>query len=233
VHARAGRFEAATGGTIFLDEIGDTTMPFQSKLLRVLQERTFERVGDTRSRRADVRVIAATNRDLRQRVQDGHFREDLYYRLAVVPVHVPPLCERREDIPLLVEHFIEKYRGRYFAGREERFEGISNRALALLMQHDWPGNVRELEHAVEYAMISTTTNRIERAFLPAPVRHKQPGAAPEEATANGGLADSEADRLTRALMAHRWNESRTARALGIGRTTLWRRMRRLGLLDRA
>ena len=229
VQDKPGRFEVAAGGTIFLDEIGDTTSAFQAKLLRVLQEKTFERVGDNRSRRTDVRVIAATNRDLRQLVHDGRFREDLYYRLAVIPVHVPPLRERREDIPLLVEHFMQKYRARYFAGREEQFDGISNRALALLVAHDWPGNVRELEHAIEYAMISTTSNRIERAFLPASIRELRllSGTDVVEDT-----ADAETDGLQRALAAHRWNASSTARALGISRTTLWRRMKRSGLLDR-
>jgi PAS domain S-box-containing protein len=231
VHDKPGRFEAAAGGTIFLDEIGDTTPAFQAKLLRVLQEKTFERVGDNRSRQTDVRVIAATNRDLRRLAQDGQFREDLYYRLAVVPVQVPPLRDRKEDIPLLVEHFMQKYRPRYFAGHEDAFEGISNRALALLMEYDWPGNVRELEHAIEYAMISTTTNRIERAFLPAPIRSR--AAATGDAPALAAATESEIDRIRRALEAHRWNESRTAAALGISRTTLWRRMRRLGLIDRS
>jgi PAS domain S-box-containing protein len=229
VQDKPGRFEIAAGGTIFLDEIGDTTSAFQAKLLRVLQEKTFERVGDNRSRRTDVRVIAATNRDLRQLVQDGRFREDLYYRLAVVPVHVPPLRERREDIPLLAEHFMEKYRPRYFTGREEQFDGISNRALALLVAYDWPGNVRELEHAIEYAMISTTTNRIERAFLPASIREIRP---PGGADAAEDATDPEIGSLQQALAAHRWNASSTAKALGISRTTLWRRMRRDGLLDR-
>ena len=229
VHDKPGRFEAAAGGTIFLDEIGDTTPAFQAKLLRVLQEKTFERVGDNRSRRTDVRVIAATNKDLQQLVRDGRFREDLYYRLAVIPVHVPPLRERREDIPLLVEHFMEKYRPRYFAGREQEFEGISNRALALLVAYAWPGNVRELEHAIEYAMISTTSHRIERAFLPASIRTIRPLNA---ADAVENAPDSDDGRLQAALATHRWNASATARALGISRTTLWRRMRRAGLLDR-
>jgi PAS domain S-box-containing protein len=229
VHDKPGRFEAAAGGTIFLDEIGDTTSAFQAKLLRVLQEKTFERVGDNRSRRTDVRVIAATNKDLQQLVRDGRFREDLYYRLAVVPVHVAPLRERSEDIPLLVEHFMEKYRPRYFAGREPLFEGISNRALALLVAYAWPGNVRELEHAIEYAMISTTSHRIERAFLPASIRTTRALNAADVVT---NTPDSDDGRLQEALAAHRWNASSTARALGISRTTLWRRMRRAGLLDR-
>ena len=229
---KPGRFEAAAGGTVFLDEIGDTTPAFQAKLLRVLQEKTFERVGDTRTRRADVRVIAATNRDLPQLVKDGRFREDLYYRLAVVPIATPSLRERKEDIPLLVEHFMQKYLPRYFSGREERFEGISNRALALLLEYDWPGNVRELEHAIEYAMVSTTTNRIERAFLPAPLRQLQPAADRVDASAEVPVEPATpADELRSALERHRWNASRTARALGISRTTLWRRMRAFGLLS--
>jgi PAS domain S-box-containing protein len=230
VHDKPGRFEVAAGGTIFLDEIGDTTSAFQAKLLRVLQEKTFERVGDNRSRQTDVRVIAATNKDLRQLAHDGRFREDLYYRLAVIPVHVPPLRDRREDIPLLVEHFIGKYRPKYFAGREEQFEGISNRALALLVAYAWPGNVRELEHAIEYAMISTASGRIERAFLPAAIRELQPLADIDtvDETANAADAEERGD-LERALAAHHWQASSTARALGISRTTLWRRMRRAGL----
>jgi PAS domain S-box-containing protein len=236
VHDKAGRFEAASGGTILLDEIGDTTGAFQAKLLRVLQERTFERVGDARTRHVDVRVIAASKGDLPQRVQEGKFREDLYYRLAVVPIHVAPLRERLEDIPLLVEHFIQKYRPKYFAGREEQFQGISNRALALLLEYQWPGNVRELEHAIEYAMVSTTANRIERAFLPASIRELlTPDVSPQPAAGTPCTAEpanSEEADLRRALEANRWNASRTARALGISRTTLWRRMRRFALLPR-
>ncbi len=232
VSDKAGRFEAATGGTMFLDEIGDTTPAFQAKLLRIVQEKTFERVGDTRTRRADVRVIAATNRDLHQLVRDGRFREDLFYRLAVVPIATPSLRERKEDIPLLVEHFIQKYRPRYFAGREERFEGVSNRALALMLEYDWPGNVRELEHAIEYAMVSTTTNRIERAFLPAALRRLQPAeASPNAAPSVSEAPPSPTDELRAALERNRWNASRTAQALGISRTTLWRRMRAQGLLS--
>jgi PAS domain S-box-containing protein len=233
VSDKVGRFEAAAGGTIFLDEIGDTTPAFQAKLLRVLQEKTFERVGDTRTRRTDARVIAATNRDLLRLVHDARFREDLYYRLAVVPIAVPPLRSRTEDIPLLVEHFMVKYRHRHFAGREDEFEGISNRALALMLQYSWPGNIRELEHAVEYAMVSTTTNRIERAFLPAPLRQLQPAedvSPAADRTEPVAAPAGPGDELRRALEANRWNASRAARALGISRTTLWRRMRQYGLM---
>jgi PAS domain S-box-containing protein len=236
---KPGRFELASGGTIFLDEIGDTTPALQSKLLRVLQEKAFERVGDTRTRKVDVRIVAATHRDLLALVAEGRFREDLYYRLAVVPIRLPPLRERREDIPLLVEHFIDKYRPKYFAGREDQFEGVSNRALALLMEYGWPGNVRELEHAIEYAMISTTTNRIERAFLPAALRVLQPKDAstrPAESEPAGRAASApagEAEILRRALERNRWNATLTAQELGISRTTLWRRMKKLDLLKAA
>jgi PAS domain S-box-containing protein len=226
---RPGRFELAARGTLFLDEIGDTSPAMQSKLLRALEEKTFERVGDTRTRKVDVRIIAATHHDLRKLVSEGRFREDLYFRLTVMPVHLPPLRERKEDIPLLAQHFIDKYRSRYFAGREDRFEGISNRALALLLQYDWPGNVRELEHAIEHAMISTTTGRIERVFLPEAIHKLQPtDDGPEPFGQAGNPASPEAE-LRRTLERHHWNATETAEALGISRTTLWRRMRKLDL----
>lgn len=225
---RPGRFELAAGGTLFLDEIGDTSPAMQSKLLRTLEEKTFERVGDTRTRKVDVRIIAATHRDLRKLVTEGRFREDLYFRLTVMPVHLPPLRERKEDIPLLTQHFIDKYRPRYFAGREDRFEGISNRALALLLQYDWPGNVRELEHAIEHAMISTTTGRIERVFLPEAIRKMQTTEDDREPLIQIAAESPEAE-LRRALEKNHWNATETAQALGISRTTLWRRMRKLDL----
>ncbi|HTM25466.1 MAG TPA: sigma-54 dependent transcriptional regulator [Vicinamibacterales bacterium] len=146
---KKGKFALADGGTIFLDEIGTLTTPLQAKLLRVLQEREFEPLGSERSQKVDVRVIAATNRDLRQMVSDGRFQEDLYYRLNVIPVHIPPLRERREDIPLLVDHFIRKHAQR--AGK--RIEGMEPGVLEALQSADWPGNVRELENTVERAVV--------------------------------------------------------------------------------
>jgi len=144
VGARVGKFEAADGGTVFLDEVGDMSPAMQVKLLRVLQERTFERVGSTRPIRVDVRVIAATNKDLRRLVREGRFREDLFYRLSVVPIELPPLRERPEDIPLLAQHFLEKHRARY--GKQA--EGFTPRAMRRMQRYPWPGNVRELENVV-------------------------------------------------------------------------------------
>ena len=158
---RKGRFETADKGTIFLDEIGEMTLATQTKLLRVLQEREFERVGGNTPIKVDVRVIAATNRDLPRRSKAGRFREDLYYRLNVIHIHVPPLRERKEDIPLLVEHFLAKYRWKPDAVRPP-----SRRRVARLMEHDWPGNVRELENAIE------------RAVRPAPGQAIKPDHSP-------------------------------------------------------
>jgi two-component system, NtrC family, response regulator HydG len=240
VSEKVGRFELASGGTIFLDEIGDTSPALQSRLLRVLQEKTLERVGENRTRRVDVRIIAATNRDLAKLAEDGRFRSDLYYRLAVVPIHLPALRARREDVPLLVQHFVGKYRARYFKGREQEFQGVSNRALALMLEYEWPGNVRELEHAVEYAMISTTTGRLERAFLPLPLRQRMPADALPESTArtapvpaqDPAPGDPELQSLLGVLERNKWNGARTARELGISRTTLWRRLKRHDLPGR-
>lgn len=218
---KPGRFELADGGTLFLDEIGDTSMALQAKLLRVLQEKEFERVGGIQTIKTDVRVIAATNKDLKKEITNGNFREDLFYRLCVVPIHLPPLRQRKEDIPLLIENFIQKLNA-----RGERIQEVSSRAMALLIAHDWPGNVRELENAIEHAYVTSTTERIERRFLPESLRNivviDEDGSAPEE--------QGEENEIVRALKQHRWNKQDAAQALGISRTTLWRRMKELGLV---
>jgi transcriptional regulator with GAF, ATPase, and Fis domain len=158
---KRGRFALADGGSIFLDEIGTLTTAIQSKLLRVLQEREFEPLGAERTQRVDVRVIAATNRDLKQMVATGRFQEDLYYRLNVIPIELPPLRERRDDIPVLVEHFIEKHRQR--CGK--RIDGIDRDASQLLERHDWPGNVRELENTIERAVVLATESVLTAASI--------------------------------------------------------------------
>ncbi len=220
IRDKPGRFELADGGTLFLDEIGDTSVALQAKLLRALQEREFERVGGVRTIKIDVRVIAATNKDLRKEVAVGNFREDLYYRLCVVPLHLPPLRERKEDVPLLVEAFIEK-----FNARGERIQEVSTRAMALMMAYDWPGNVRELENAIEHAYVTSTSGRIERCFLPTVLQGVVGSASSDEESSGGGGRGE----LLQVLERCRWQKKAAAHQLGISRTTLWRRMKELGL----
>ncbi len=222
---RVGRVESAAGGTLFLDEIGDVPPSMQVKLLRILQDRTFERLGETRSRRADVRIIAATDADLRRAVQEGRFREDLYHRLRVVPVEIPPLRERREDIEPLAQFLLGRVGAR--EGRALRF---SPDTLRVILQYPWPGNVRELENALEYAVAVCRDFTVLPQDLPAEVQcgALEPGA-PSAAAAVGPGQDIETERLLRALETHRWSRRDTARALGISRTTLWRLMRDHGL----
>jgi transcriptional regulator with GAF, ATPase, and Fis domain len=240
VRDRAGRFELAAGGTLFLDEVADVPLHLQVKLLRVLQERTFERVGESRPRTSDARIVAATNLDLRRAVQDGRFREDLYYRLRVVPIEIPPLRERREDIEPLATFLLARVGARQ--GRALRF---SPDVLRLLLEHAWPGNVRELENALEYAVAVCKGQTILPEDLPgevgagpsAPVVSLAPAAGSSAATVPGrGNATHRAEtdaidsaRLRGALEACRWKRHEAARVLGISRTTLWRRMRELGL----
>ncbi len=220
---RRGRFELAHTGTLFLDEIGDLSHRVQVKLLRVLQDRRFERVGGEESFPVDVRVLAATHRDLGAMVQDGRFREDLFYRLNVIPIPVPPLRDRREDIPLLVEHFLRKYQ--LVTGKP--VDRIHDRALDVLVDHPWPGNVRQLENAVEYAFARARGDMLTLDLLPPEVR--APGIAPASIAAEEG----EAARILHVLERHHWHHGRAAEDLGISRTTLWRRMRRLGIADRS
>ena len=231
---KAGRFESADGGTMFLDEVGDLSPLVQVKLLRVLQERTLERVGENRTRRVDVRVIAATHRDLHALVREGRFREDLYYRLKVFTIHLPPLRERREDIAPLIEYFIAKFRER--TGKP--IAAIASEAMRLVMDHAWPGNVRELENTVAHAFVTCSGTVIEVRDLPVELRQGIAGLP------GGGIPVLQADhparkrhnrvRLSReqlldVLDACAWNKAEAARRLGIDRTSLWRHMRTLGI----
>ena len=225
---RAGRFQAANGGTLFLDEIGEIPLALQAKLLRAVQEQTFEMVGSDRTVRVDVRVISASNRNLRELVDDGQFRSDLYYRLAVIPLRIPPLRERPGDLPLLIEHFQSRLQHRGYP-RGVRF---SDEALRVMMNYAWPGNVRELENAVEHGVICARDGVVGRDGLPYDIR--QAVAAPERdptpaRRADDGRLDEEKRRIEAALGAHRGHRGRAARQLGIERTTLWRKMRRYGL----
>ncbi len=233
---RIGRFELAAGGTLFLDEAGDLPLHLQVKLLRVLQERTFERVGESRSRSTDARIIAATNLELRQAVLDGQFREDLFYRLRVLPIDIPPLRERREDIEPLARYLLSRV-----GAHQGRSLRLSPEALRLLLRHDWPGNARELENALEYAVAVCEAQTIHPQDLPPelvdPAAAGSPPAADLRSRSTAAQApepprssDGDKERLLAALEANHWRRDQAAKQLGISRTTLWRKMRELGLI---
>jgi Nif-specific regulatory protein len=243
---RPGRFELAEGGTIFLDEVGGMSNQLQVKLLRVLQEKEFERVGSSEVVRADVRVVAATNVDLAERVESGDFRQDLFYRFNVVPIHLPALRERREDIPLLVEHFMEIFSKE----NRKRVSKLSREALDLLTSYDWPGNVRELENCIERAIVLSQTGTITAELLPEVIRtgrrrpRPEPRTNPDEAllpliaqtrrSARGDLYDAVIRAVEKSLISHTLAandgvQTRAARELGLSRNTLRSRMRAYGL----
>jgi DNA-binding NtrC family response regulator len=231
VSHREGRFALAHGGTIFLDEIGDMSPNLQVKLLRVLQDRTFEPVGSSKTVSVDVRVIAATNQDLEAAIRERRFREDLYYRLNVIPIEVPPLRERREDIPLLVRHFLEAAsaeRGRPVAKPTPEVE-------ARLAAHHWPGNVRELENAIERMVVLSSAEEIGVDDLPAALGRGSPPAARAPQVGPAGLCfrevveDFETNLILQALERTHWNKNRAAQLLGLNRTTLLEKIKKRGL----
>ncbi len=211
---RQGRFESANGGTLFLDEIGEVSPAIQVKLLRVLQERVIERVGDQTPIPVDIRVVAATNRDLRNEVMIGNFREDLFYRLNVITVDVPPLRDRRNDIPALTEHFLPRYAGE----TGKKVDSVSEEAIEILLRHDWPGNVRELENAIEHAVVRSRSPIILPKDLPQEVRGGRP-----EVTGMGSES-----RIDAAMDAAGGKVGRAAEILGVHRTTLWRWLKKNG-----
>ena len=214
LRTRKGKFELADGGTILLDEIGEIGIQTQAKVLRVLQEKEFERIGAHETRKVDVRIIATTNKCLAEEMQAGRFREDLFYRLNVFPIDLPPLRERKEDIPELVEHFIQRYRPLC----NGRVKGIASDALELLLEHNWPGNVRELENCIERAMIVTRGEMITRADVVPPISHIRrdvlnldPGTS---------LREMEKMMVLKTLEAVGWNRTKAAKKLGISTRTL-------------
>jgi PAS domain S-box-containing protein len=236
---KKGRFEQADGGTIFLDEIGDVPPATQIRLLRVLQEEAFERVGGDETVHVDVRVIAATHRDLRRMVREGAFREDLYYRLRVIPLPIPPLRERHDDIPLLIRHFLDHFNREM--GKDVR--DVDGDALDLLMNYDYPGNVRELENVLEHAMVLCPGDRLTVHCLPREVLHARtglmqiaPGADDDEGEllhlhveAEDPLKEVEREAILKMLEQSGWRLGVAARRLHMSRTTLWRRMKRYGI----
>jgi len=237
VRDRVGRFELASHGTLFLDEIADVPSSLQVKLLRVLQERQYERVGESATRTTHARIIAATNVDLRVALRQGRFREDLYYRLCVVPIEVPPLRDRREDIPPLAMNLLNRVTAQHGLVRR-----VSPQAMRLLLDYSWPGNVRELSNVIEYAVAVARMETILPEDLPEEIRQTAAESAPvldslpqrppvlsrEQSVGSSGDA-LEAERLREVLDAHQWRRAEAAKALGLSRSTLWRRMRELHL----
>ncbi|HYP13292.1 MAG TPA: sigma-54 dependent transcriptional regulator [Bryobacteraceae bacterium] len=216
---RVGVLEAANHGTVLLDEIGEIDATFQLKLLRFLQEREIRPVGAARSKQIDVRVVAATNRDLQQLVDEGKFREDLWYRLAVIPITVPPLRERRGDVPLLAQFFVDRS-NRRFSTRAR----LTESGLRALDEYTWPGNVRQMQHMIERLCILTQDGRIDREAVDEAIRSMEPREYASES-----LADTEAEQIRKVLSAAGGNKSRAAKILGIERKTLYRKIERLGL----
>ena len=241
---KTGKFEQAEGGTIFLDEIGEISQALQVKLLRVLQEKTIEKVGDNKPVKVDMRIVAATNKDLRELIRKNIFREDLFYRLNVFNIVMPPLRERHLDIPVLVEFFVEKFN----RSTSKNIKGVSRDALKLLMDYPWPGNIRELQNAIEHAFVLVRGNLIEVEDLPEEIRKGRLATTFRETAdrQNNDLSASvyyaeifrknksgrlkiNMEQLKSVLEMHDWNQSKTADYLGISRVALWKKMKKLGL----
>ncbi len=228
-NTRSGKFMKADSGTLFLDEIGTASPALQVKLLRVLQDRTFEPVGSEDTVEVDVRMILATNEDLQRLVEEARFRRDLFYRVSVLPIHLPPLRERRGDIPLLAMHFLKKH-----AQENERdIRYIDDNAMTILMAHSWPGNIRELENAIARGVILSRGDTITPSQLPPDLtREVTAPAAGETVPLKRALEIPEREIILRTLKSHNWNRQETAAALDINRTTLFNKMRKYGLLDK-
>lgn len=226
-YEKLGRFELANEGTIFLDEIGEVSLATQVKLLRVLEKEEFERVGGTKTTKVDVRIIAATNRDLAQAVKNGTFREDLYYRIRVFPIELPPLRERRSDLPLLVQHFIEKFN--HELGKQIR--QVSSDALEVLEAYSYPGNVRELQNIIEHAFVCCEDDVIRLEHLPKDIQ-QQPIEKGRDHATGGSLKLMERDTILKVLDKTGWRYKSASQQLGISRSTLWRKLRRFGIRPR-
>jgi len=218
--AKPGRFALAKGGTLFLDEIGDLPPLLQVKLLRVLQERTYEPLGSVKTEKADVRIVSATHHNLEDMVKEGRFREDLYFRINVIKLHIPPLRERKEDVPLLINYFIN----RFSTLQGKSISGISSDALSLLMNYSYPGNVRELENIIEHGCVLCPGGLIRLEHLP---EWLYPGQAKEKMST--GLKEMEKELILSALRKHNWNRLAAAKELGIHKTTLFRKIKKLDI----
>ncbi len=220
---KIGRIQAAEGGTLFLDEIGDIPVSVQVKLLRFLEQKEYERVGESKTRKADVRVVAATNADLKEKMINGEFREDLYYRLKGMIVRIPPLRARKEDLPLLCSHFMQKY----LKTLNKKLDGFSDAAMKILLDYPWPGNIRELKHSIEHACILCSGGQILPGNLPAELTDILPEDFQAESSDTSDFIYSpklDKKRLLAALELNKWNKTKTARELGVSRNTLYRYM---------
>jgi transcriptional regulator with PAS, ATPase and Fis domain len=230
VNNKEGKFLAANGGTIFLDEISNASAALQIKLLRVLQDRQFEPVGSNKTETIDTRIILATNKDLKEEVRQGRFREDLYYRINVVTIELPALCERVGDVPLLAKHFLQIYCAQH--GRKKG--GITDETLEYLERYTWPGNIRELENVIERAVLLSKDNFIGLDDLPDTVKIRTPEkTAYKSMSLKQALTEPEKNIIRRALEANHWNRQETAKALQINRTTLFKKMKHYGLYAEA
>jgi len=230
IRDRKGRFEEAAGGAVFLDEIGEISPFIQVKLLRVLQEREIERVGESKRRKIDIRIIAATNTDLMELVRKGEFRQDLYYRLKVFPIEVPPLHQRKEDIPLLAGHFIDRQN----AKTGKKIEGLSQTALRLFMDYHWPGNVRELENAIEHAFVLCNQQTIDVFDLPVEMRKARYDPTPLISTPDRTTTPQLRGKLTKPMLETlladcEWNKAEVARRVGLSRTAIWKYMKKFNI----
>lgn len=224
---KLGRFSLAEGGTLFLDEIGDISPALQAKLLRVLQEKEFEPLGGTETLQANVRTIAATNKNLKEEVEKGLFRSDLYFRLNVIHLVLPPFCKRREDLPLLVQHFIDKFRH----SQGKNIQGASPEVIKILMQYDFPGNIRELENIIEHCFVMCQDTIIDVENLPEDILIAVSGSASlKDSPQEDPLSNAEASAITAALHKFEGHRGKTAMHLGIDKTTLWRKMKKYNIM---
>jgi two-component system response regulator HydG len=223
IREKHGRFEQAHSGTVFLDEIGEISPSAQIKLLRVLQMHKFERLGGEKTLTVDVRVLAATNKNLLQEVKSGNFREDLYYRLNVIPIVLPPLRDRRNDIPLLARHFLRRFGG----SQDKKIEEFSPEAMRLLLNYSWPGNVRELENSIEHAAVLAKGRKVESSDLPAVLCN---GVSSSRRGKKSTLIDNERKLLQEVLEECGWNKKQTAKRLGISRTTLYGKLKKYQII---
>ncbi|MFH0735062.1 MAG: sigma 54-interacting transcriptional regulator [bacterium] len=223
IKTKMGHFELAQGGTLFLDEIGDISSAVQTKLLRVLETRQFERVGGTKTIKMDVRIIAATNKNLQEEIQSGRFREDLLFRINVMHINLPPLRERIEDLPLLIEHFLSSFNRKF----NKFIQGLSSAAYKIFLFYNWPGNIRELENVLEHCFILCTGSTIELDHLPE--RLLTGSVASNTITVKLPLQNAEIDVINKALKKHDFNKTKAAAELGIDKSTLWRKMKRFNI----